>query len=47
MSRPVRVRADARLLPIAELTATLVCALGILDAFYEQEISGERLWVQS
>ena len=34
-------------IPIAELTATLVCALGILDAFYEQEISGEGLWVQS
>ena len=47
MSRPVRVRVDARLHPHRRPDGDLFCALGILNAFYEQEISGEGLWVQS
>jgi len=44
MSRPVGVRADARLNPIADLMVRLSCALGILAALYEKH---HWLWVRS
>ena len=39
---PVRVG-----IPIADLTAGLFCAMGILIALLEREVSGEGQWVQS
>ncbi|MEW6451889.1 CaiB/BaiF CoA-transferase family protein [Leptospira sp. severe_002] len=39
---PVRVG-----IPIADLTAGLFCALGILTALHEREVSGEGQWVQT
>src|SRR6516165_11803349 len=39
---PVRVG-----IPVADLTAGIFCALGILTALLEREVSGEGQWVQS
>src|SRR5450631_4420 len=39
---PVRVG-----IPVADLTAGLFCAMGILVALLEREVSGEGQWVQS
>jgi len=39
---PVRV-----VIPIADLTAGIFCAMGILIALLEREVSGEGQWVQS
>src|SRR5437899_4260776 len=34
-------------IPVADLTAGLFCALGILTALLEREVSGEGQWVQT
>ena len=34
-------------IPLADLTAGLFCALGILTALLEREVSGEGQWVQT
>src|SRR5256885_11685713 len=34
-------------IPVADLTAGLFCAIGILTALLEREISGEGQWVQT
>ena len=34
-------------IPVADLTAGLFCALGILTALLEREVSGQGQWVQT
>jgi crotonobetainyl-CoA:carnitine CoA-transferase CaiB-like acyl-CoA transferase len=34
-------------IPVADLTAGLFCALGILTALLERDVSGEGQWVQT
>src|SRR6266581_8745591 len=42
LSRSMRVG-----IPIADLTAGLFCAIGILTALLERDVSGEGQWVQT
>ncbi len=34
-------------IPVADLTAGLFCAIGILTALLERDVSGEGQWVQA
>jgi crotonobetainyl-CoA:carnitine CoA-transferase CaiB-like acyl-CoA transferase len=40
-------RPDAVGIPVADLTAGLFCAIGILTALLERDVSGEGQWVQT